>query len=236
MSRILLVDDDYDLVDILEVGLRRAGYLVAHAYDAASAHEHLHDTPPDLIVLDVDLGGASGFEVLKELRRATDVPVLLLTARTSEDDKVMGLDLGADDYLTKPFGYRELLARIRSRLRPRSQPGVAHACDAGVLRVGPLTLDVPHHEIRREGRPIVVTATEFRLLRCLMLNADTVVPTLTLLKEVWGENDAGAADVLRVALHRLRRKVEADPAHPTLIRTVPGVGLRFAPTLASEAM
>src|SRR5581483_5740797 len=231
---ILLVDDDRDLLDILDGALRRAGYSVSQAVDAASTYRQIRENPPDLVVLDVNLSGTSGFDILKELRRTSDLPVVLLTARTSEDDKVLGLDLGADDYLTKPFGYRELLARIRSRLRTRGLTTPEPAPAAEVLEVGPLVLDARRHEVRKDGRPLDITVTEFRLLRYLMLNADAVVPTRTLLQQIWGETDPGAADVLRVTLHRLRRKIEDDPANPKLLLTVTGVGIRLSADPSAE--
>jgi len=222
--RILLVDDDVELVDILGDALRRAGYSVASADDLRSAMLEIQTAPPDLVVLDLNLGVESGFDLLRELRRTHSVPVLLLTGRTAEEDRVLGLDLGADDYVTKPFGYRELLARIRARLRTAA---AAPLQAESVIRVGPLTLDERRHEVRSSGAPLNLSLTEFRLLRCLMLNADSVVPTFVLLQHACETQDPSMIESLRVALHRLRRKVERDPAAVGMLITVRGLGIRL---------
>jgi two-component system, OmpR family, response regulator VicR len=157
------------------------------------------------------------------------MPIIVLSGRTSDDDKVRGFEAGADDYLVKPFSNRELMARIAAQLRRVRAIG-EQTEDRVVLRVGPLTLNVAEHAADKDGRSLPLTATEFRLLHCLMDRASTVVPTKSLLREVWGYDDAAGRDALRVTLYRLRRKLEDDPPAAQLLRTVPGVGIMLMAT------
>lgn len=230
-SEILVVDDDRGLVEFVTVTLRRAGFSVSRAFDAPSVHRRLQEAvEPDLILLDINLGAWNGFDILKEIRARSTVPVILLTGRGSEEDKVVGLDYGADDYVTKPFASRELLARIRANIR-RTRTNVeaaAAAPEASRLVAGPLVLDVETHAVTKNGEPVKVTVTEFKLLHTLMQAKGTVVPTRVLLRKVWWHDDSDAADIVRVTVHRLRRKVEDDPSNPTILRTVPGVGVMCA--------
>ncbi len=223
--RILLVDDDRELIDLLAFALRRAGLEPIAAHDGASALRLFEERHPDLLVLDINLGASSGLEVLRELRRRAALPVIMLTALDSEEDKVRGLEAGADDYLTKPFSHRELIARIRAQLRRSGQELSARRAPETRFEVGSVTLDLAEHSVRKSGEPVSLTVTEFRLLHCLMASAGTVVSTAALLKQVWGYQDAGASDVVRVTVHRLRRKLEQDPARPQLLHTIPGVGV-----------
>jgi two-component system response regulator VicR len=223
--RILLVDDDRELIDLLAFALKRAGLEPIAAYDAVSALRTFDERRPDLVVLDINLGASSGLDVLRELRRRSDLPIIMLTALDSEEDKVRGLDLGADDYLTKPFSHRELIARIRAQLRRSGQEPQQPRRPEPRLQVGSIVLDLAEHSVSKSGQPVPLTVTEFRLLHCLMTNAGAVVPTTTLLKQVWGYADAGGSDVVRVTVHRLRRKLEEDPARPSLLHTIPGVGV-----------
>jgi two-component system response regulator VicR len=229
--KILLVDDDRDHVDLIAFSLRRVGLTPVPAYDRPTALGLFETQEPDLVVLDINLGVWDGLDLLKEVRRRSQVPVLMLTARDTEDDKVRGLELGADDYLTKPFGHRELVARIRVQLRRRGQVEGWSAPKAAEsqLQVGPLRLNPAEHSAVKEGRTLLLTVTEFRLLHYLMLNAGSVVRTPALLKQVWGHADPGGADVVRVTVHRLRRKLEEDPSNPRLLHTVPGVGVMLKP-------
>jgi len=222
---ILLVDDDRELIDLLAFALRRAGLDPIAAHDGTSALRQFDERTPELVVLDINLGTSSGLDVLKELRRRSAVPVIMLTALDSEEDKVRGLDTGADDYLTKPFSHRELIARIKAQLRRNGQDWAAAPAPKTRLEVGSITLDLEAHSVTRAGQPITLTVTEFRLLHCLMANAGRVVSTSELLRQVWGYQDAGGSDVVRVTVHRLRRKLEQDPARPTLLHTIPGVGV-----------
>ena len=236
--RILLVDDDRELIDLLAFALKRAGLEPIGAHDAGSALRWFDERRPDLVVLDINLGASSGLEVLKELRRRdASLPVIMLTALDSEEDKVRGLEAGADDYLTKPFSHRELIARIRAQLRrsgqewqPRRAPAATH------FEVGSIALDLAQHSVTKSGQQVSLTVTEFRLLHCLMSNAGTVVPTGTLLKQVWGYNDPGGSDVVRVTVHRLRRKLEQDPTRPNLLHTIPGVGVLLKSDSDAEAV
>jgi DNA-binding response OmpR family regulator len=223
--RILLVDDDRELIDLLAFALKRAGLEPISAHDANSALRVFEERHPDLVVLDINLGVSSGLEVLKELRRRAQLPVIMLTALDSEEDKVRGLELGADDYLTKPFSHRELIARIRAQLRRSGQEWSVRRVPETRVQVGSITLDLAEHSVTRSGQQLSLTVTEFRLLHCLMTNAGTVVPTGTLLKQVWGYQDPGGSDVVRVTVHRLRRKLEQDPARPKILHTIPGVGV-----------
>ena len=223
--RILLVDDDRELIDLLAFALRRAGLEPIAAYDGASALRMFDERRPDLVVLDITLGMSSGLEVLKEVRRRASLPVIMLTALDSEEDKVRGLEAGADDYLTKPFSHRELIARIRAQLRRSGQEWPVRRPPETRLEVGSIKLDLAAHSVSKAGQQVSLTVTEFRLLHCLMTNAGRVVPTNDLLKQVWGYQDAGGSDVVRVTVHRLRRKLEQNPARPNLLHTVPGVGV-----------
>ena len=236
--RILLVDDDRELIDLLAFALKRAGLEPIGAHDAGTALRLFDERHPDLVVLDINLGASSGLEVLKELRkRDTSLPVIMLTALDSEEDKVRGLESGADDYLTKPFSHRELVARIRAQLRRSGQEWPARRAPvASRLEVGSIALDLAQHLVTKSGQQVSLTVTEFRLLHCLMTNAGTVVPTGTLLKQVWGYNDPGGSDVVRVTVHRLRRKLEQDPARPNLLHTIPGVGVLLKSDAESEAV
>jgi DNA-binding response OmpR family regulator len=223
--RILLVDDDRELIDLLAFALKRVGLDPIAAHDAASALRQFEERRPDLVVLDINLGASSGLDVLRELRRRSELPVIMLTALDSEEDKVRGLELGADDYLTKPFSHRELIARIRAQLRRSGQELQAARRPETRLQVGSIVLDMAEHSVTKGGQQVSLTVTEFRLLHCLMTNAGAVVPTTALLKQVWGYADTGGSDVVRVTVHRLRRKLEEDPARPSLLHTIPGVGV-----------
>jgi DNA-binding response OmpR family regulator len=229
---ILLVDDDRELIELLSFALRRAGLDPIGAHDATSAMRQFEEHTPDLVVLDINLGTSSGLDVLKELRRRSAVPVIMLTALDSEEDKVRGLESGADDYLTKPFSHRELIARIKAQLRRGGQAVPVGPEPRTRLEVGSITLNVADHSVTREGQPVSLTVTEFRLLHCLMTSAGRVVSTSDLLKQVWGYHDPGPSDVVRVTVLRLRRKLEQDPSRPQLLHTIPGVGVLLKDTSA----
>ncbi|MBI2862806.1 MAG: response regulator transcription factor [Chloroflexi bacterium] len=222
--KVLLVDDDRDLVELLAFALRRAGFEVVPAYDRRTALELLKAQGPDLVVLDVTVPPDSGFDILRDLRRHSQIPVIMVTARDSDDDKVRALEDGADDYVTKPFSHRELVARIRAHLRRYGEETARPAFPQNVLQVGPLSLNVAEHQVTKDGRPLDLTVVEFRLLHYLMINAGTVVTVRNVLRYVWGYHDPGGTDVARVTMYRLRHKVEDRASNPTLIHTVPGVG------------
>lgn len=226
--KILVVEDDYDLIEMLRFALTRVGYEVAQTSNPAEALRLLREAEPDLAVLDVNLGPWSGFDLLQDLRRVSQIPVIMLTGRHAEEDKVRGLELGADDYVTKPFSYRELIARIQANIRRHE--GVAGNHEPApkkppATHVGPLTLNSAEHTVSKDGKALKLTPIEFRVLECLMQQAGTVVPTRALLKEVWGFDDPSGADLVRVTVYRLRRKLEDDPSTPALIQTVAGVGV-----------
>jgi two-component system response regulator VicR len=232
---VLVVDDDRELCALLELTFRRAGLSAAVAHDGENGMRLVRAERPDVIVLDVNLGTSDGFEVLREIRRASRAPVVMLTARDAEEDKVRGLELGADDYVTKPFGHRELVARVRALIRRAGQELPEDASGPPVMRVGPLLIDTGQHVVSRDGEKIDLTVTEFRLLHALMREAGTVIPTRRLLKQVWGYDDPSSSDVVRVTLHRLRRKLGDDPAEPRLIHTVAGVGVMLRPADEPES-
>jgi DNA-binding response OmpR family regulator len=223
--KILLVDDDRELLELLSFVVQRAGLRPYVAHDAASALNLIGEVQPDLVVLDVRLGNGNGLDVLKDLRRDHALPVIMLSALDTEDDKVSALDLGADDYVTKPFAFRELVARIRACLR-RPPPGAARLhLPEHRLRVGSIGLNPLDHTATLDGLPLALTVTEFRLLQLLMRHAGRVVPHGVLLKQVWGYDDPTDTDVVRATVYRLRRKLgEASDGSPRL-RTVPGVGV-----------
>jgi two-component system response regulator VicR len=233
--KILLVDDDPDILALLTFLVSRTGVVALAARDAAEAMVLFDKEHPDLAIVDLLLGTSSGFDLVAELRARGNMPILVLSSCNSDDDKVRGLEAGADDYLIKPFSNRELMARIAAQLR-RVRAAGQKTEDRVVLHVGPLTLNVAEHAADKEGRSLLLTATEFRLLHCLMDRASTVVPTKSLLREVWGHDDAAGRDALRATLYRLRRKLEDDPPSLQLLRTIPGVGVMLmASTLEASA-
>jgi len=222
-ARVLVVDDEPDVVGFEALLVLQAGLVPVPVCDAKEVLAVMEREHPDIVLLDIVLGEIDGFELLTELRRRYDVPVILVSAKASEEDKVRGLELGAQDYIVKPFSSLELIARVRAHLRSRRESTGAHA----VLQAGPLAMDVDGHVVTKNGREVALTATEFRLLQHLLARAGTVVPTSVLAKEIWGYDDASTREVVRVTLHRLRRKVEDDPSHPQLVQTVAGVGVKL---------
>jgi DNA-binding response OmpR family regulator len=230
---VLIVDDERDLLDLLAFLVEQAGLVPLVAPEPVEALEIFDKEHPSVAVVDLNLQPWDGFELLRELRRrSANVPILVLTARASEDDKVRALDMGADDYVVKPFGHRELVARIRAHARRSElEPG---ASAATVLEVGALRLDLTERTLQLDGESLRLTGTEFRLLEYLMRHGDSVVPTAALAKHVWGYDDAPARDVVRVTVHRLRRKLKDDDSDRRLIHTVPGVGLKLRPSAISQ--
>jgi DNA-binding response OmpR family regulator len=223
--RVLIADDDRDITEIISFSLRRYGYQVLIASDGQQALELAERDHPDVVILDVMMPKIDGYEVCRRLRLASHIPIIMLTAKDEENDKVFGLDVGADDYLTKPFSHKELLARIRAVLR-RAQNDLP-AITPPLLRVGKLILDASRHIVTSDERPIDLTPTEFQLLRCLMVNQDRVVSHDSLLSYAWGANFDGETEMLKVHIRHLREKLENDPSSPELIVTVRGVGYRL---------
>ena len=222
MTTVLLVDDDLALLRTLSMNLEARGYRVGTAADGESALAVLRHSQPDLVILDLGLPGVSGTDALRELRTWSAVPVIVLSARHGSDDKVEALDLGADDYVTKPFGIDELLARLRAAVR-RTGPGEATALAAGRLRI-----DVQERQIWRDDVPVRLTPTEWSLLTALVTRPGRLVPQRQLLQEVWGPAYERETNYLRVYMAALRRKLEDDPARPRHLLTEPGMGYRFA--------
>jgi two-component system, OmpR family, response regulator MtrA len=221
-ERVLVVEDDASIRELVALGLTRAGFKVTTTGDGRDGLLRARNDPFDVIVLDVMLPSLDGFEVCRELRKTSQVPVIMLTARTETTDVVVGLELGADDYVTKPFEIPELVARIRAVLR-RSGPDPQQP----VVEIGDLHIDPTGYVARRGDQELDLTATEFRLLLELARNAGRVLTREVLLSKVWNYDYLGDSRLVDVAVQRLRAKVEADPANPALIRTVRGVGYRI---------
>ena len=222
MSRVLVVDDEPTLVRALAINLRARGWEVVTAHDGTGALEAASDRHPDVVVLDLGLPDIDGVEVIRGLRGWTRVPIIVLSARQVSDDKVEALDAGADDYMTKPFGMDELLARLRAALRR-----VAPAEEEAVVAAGELSVDLVRKKVNRGGVDVRLTPTEWQLLEVLVRARGKLVGRQQLLHEVWGPAYNSETNYLRVYTAQLRRKLERDPAHPRHIITEPGMGYRF---------
>jgi DNA-binding response OmpR family regulator len=228
--KILAVDDDIQLATIIAFTLRREGFFVITAHDGHQALELWADEQPDLVLLDVNLPRLDGYEVLRQIRTHSPTPVIMLTARSDEEDLVRGLDLGADDYIAKPFSPKTLLARIRAVLR-RSGTTTSGDLSPNDLTAGDLHLDPDRQEARlRDGPAIKLTPLEYRLLHYLIVNRGQVIPADTLIEHVWGYRDTGDRTLLKQLVRRLRRKIEPDPATPRYIETIPNIGYTFPQT------
>ncbi|MDW8320708.1 MAG: response regulator transcription factor [Armatimonadota bacterium] len=220
----LVVDDEQSILDALQYSLGREGFEVVTATDSEDALQSFNEHHPDLIILDVMLPTRSGFEVCQLLRRRSNVPIIMLTAKGSEADRVVGLEIGADDYVTKPFNMRELIARVKSVLRRSS----ASAPVAGaVLKAGDLTLDPNRYEVSVGDTPLSLSPKEFELLRFLMEHPGQVFSRQTLLDRVWGEEKYIEERTVDVHIHWLREKIEPNPRKPKYLLTVRGVGYKF---------
>jgi two-component system response regulator MtrA len=219
-ARILVVDDDTALAEMIGIVLRTEGLETAFCSDGALAVDAWRQERPDLVLLDLMLPGKDGIEICSEIRAESGVPVIMLTARSDTTDVVAGLEAGADDYIVKPFNPKELVARIRTRLRP------AQEAPGDVLRVGDLTVDVAAHEVRRGQTPIPLTPLEFELLVALASKPQQVFSREALLEQVWGYHYKADTRLVNVHVQRLRAKVEADPDNPKIVMTVRGVGYR----------
>jgi DNA-binding response OmpR family regulator len=230
-SRVLVVDDDPTITDVLARYLTRAGHEVLIASDGADALSLSHSAEPDLVILDVMLPMLDGLEVCRRLRATSTVPVIMLTALGEETDRLAGLEIGADDYVTKPFSPREVVLRAQAVLRRSRSAQVPHA--ASVLRDGDLLLDLRAHEVTRAGRELVLTAREFDLLAFLLQHPRQAFTRAQLLELVWGWS-FGDASTVTVHVRRLREKVEPDPGNPVRIVTVPRVGYRLDPVVLEE--
>ena len=220
-GRILVVDDEPQIRRALRIALIGHGYAVEIAEDGDDALARLGAWMPDAMVLDLIMPKRDGFAVVRDVRTWSSLPIIVLSARGRESDKVAALDLGADDYITKPFGIDELLARLRAVMRRSTVAGDQ------VIHAGEVTIDLVRHRVERAGAEVHLTPTEFDLLRVLAANAGKIMTHRQLLERVWGGYAAENARQLRVYVNYLRRKLEADPAHPALIVTEPGIGYRL---------
>ena len=226
LPTVLVVEDEDSFVEALTVGLRREGFVVQVAKDGITGLSMFDTVHPDLVLLDVMLPGLSGVDVCREIRQRSRTPVIMVTAKGSELDTVVGLEVGADDYVTKPYRLRELVARMRAVLR-RASGTEPHATSSAVLEVGDVRLDAERHEVTVRGDPVTLPLKEFQLLEVLLHNAGRVLTRDTLIDRVWGSGYVGDTKTLDVHVKRLRSKLEADPASPERIVTIRGLGYRY---------
>ena len=224
MTRILVVEDEDSFSDPLSYLLRREGYEVAVADDGPAALEEFDRNGADLVLLDLMLPGIPGTEVCRQLRARGNVPVIMLTAKDSEIDKVVGLELGADDYVTKPYSSRELVARVRAVLRRGAEP---EPLVPATVEAGPVRMDVERHVVSVDNRHVAMPLKEFELLEILLRNAGRVLTRMQLIDRVWGSDYVGDTKTLDVHVKRLRSKIEPDPAVPRHLVTVRGLGYKF---------
>ena len=227
-TTVLVVEDEDSFIDALTIGLAREGFRVQVARDGAQALDLFDVVKPDLVLLDVMLPKVSGIDVCRELRRRSKVPIIMVTAKASEIDTVVGLEVGADDYVSKPYRLRELVARMRAVLRRMPGEVAAPSADpADVLEVGDVSLDPSRHEVVIRGEEVALPLKEFELLTILLENAGRVLSRDLLIDRVWGHDYVGDTKTLDVHVKRLRAKVEADPSAPTRIVTIRGLGYKY---------
>ncbi len=225
---VLIVEDDPNIVDILRFNFEKEGYSVDVATDGSAGLEKALEISPDLILLDVMLPKMDGFEVCRRVREKSSVPIIMLTAREEEVDKVLGLELGADDYITKPFSIRELTARVKANLRRSSTDAPAHTRDStNTIVSGDLVINIERYEVEKRGKVIDITVREFELLKFLAQQPEKIFSRETLLEKVWGYEYYGDVRTVDVTVRRLREKIEDDPGMPRYIVTKRGVGYYF---------
>jgi two-component system KDP operon response regulator KdpE len=222
MKKILVVDDDPGLLQLVKVALENEGFSALTCSDGPEGLRVAFDSRPDLVILDVMMPKVDGWEMCRRLREVTDVPILMLSARTAERDVVKGLVLGADDYVCKPFGVSELVARVQACLRRAESPQSME--ESAILESGPLAMNLARRRVTVKGEPVELTPTEYRLLCHLLRNRGRVVGHRTLLREVWGPEYGDELEYLRLYISYLRRKIETDPAEPEIIKTAWGEG------------
>jgi two-component system, OmpR family, response regulator RegX3 len=223
---ILVVEDEESLADSVRYNLEREGFSVSVAADGRRALERFRADPPSLVILDLMLPEMSGLDVCRTLRSESDVPIIVVTAKDSEADKVSGLELGADDYVTKPFSMRELISRVRANLRRVRTPAAVVPADE-VLVGGPTRMDVARHEVTVRAEPVALPPKEFELLEAFLRRKGRLLTRDFLIEEVWGVDYYGDTRTLDVHVKRLRRKLEEDPHHPVHLVTVRGLGYKF---------
>lgn len=228
-TTVLVVEDEESFIDALAVGLQREGFRVEVARDGAEALEQFDLVQPDLVLLDVMLPRLSGIDVCREIRTRSQVPIIMVTAKASEIDTVVGLEVGADDYVSKPYRLRELVARIRAALRRAAAEGGGPLDDddLDVLEVGDVKLDADRHEVLIRGQLVSLPLKEFELLDVLLANAGRVLTRDTLISRVWGSDYVGDTKTLDVHIKRLRAKIETEPSAPTRIVTIRGLGYKY---------
>ncbi|MBA2624187.1 MAG: response regulator transcription factor [Acidimicrobiia bacterium] len=226
-TTVLVVEDEASFVDALTVGLQREGFRVQVARDGAEALELFDVVEPDLVLLDLMLPRVSGIDVCRQLRARSSVPIIIVTAKSSEIDTVVGLEVGADDYVSKPYRLRELVARMHAALRRVSAGGEGAVLAEDVLEVGDVRLDADRHEVVIRGEDVSLPLKEFELLEILLANAGRVLPRETLISRVWGIDYVGDTKTLDVHVKRLRAKVEDDPSAPRRIVTIRGLGYKY---------
>jgi two-component system response regulator RegX3 len=224
-ARILVVEDEVSLADTVRYNLEREGYAVAVANDGRQALERFRDERPGLVILDLMLPEISGLDVCRQIRQISNVPIVMVTAKDSEADKVAGLEIGADDYVTKPFSIRELISRVRAHLRRAGMRSAESADD--VLSGGPVELDVARHEVQVRGETVGFPPKEFELLETFLRRKGRLLTRDFLIEEVWGAGYFGDTKTLDVHVKRIRRKVEEDPHQPAHLVTVRGLGYKF---------
>lgn len=227
MTKILIVEDDRNLQETIKYNLLKDGYEALTASDGAEAVDTARQQKPDLIILNIMLPKIDGFEVCRILRKEMSIPIIMLTARVDETDRIMGLDTGADDYMTKPFSIRELLARIRALLRRSNMAETKVPEEQGILALGDLTIDQNRHRVTVKDRPLELTAKEYDLLVFLVKNSGYVFSREQLLEKVWGYDFAGDTRTVDVHIRWLRQKIETDAANPKRLLTVRGTGYKI---------
>jgi len=229
MEKILIVDDEKNIADILAYNLKREGFETICAYDGESGLALALSEDPALVLLDIMMPGLDGYEVCERIRKKSQVPVIMLTARVEEVDKIMGFETGADDYVTKPFGVKELVARVRANLRRKTVSGSAPEVFSGDkgLAIGDLTINYDLYEVRRAGEPVELTRREFELVKYMATQNDQVFTRENLLENVWGYEYLGDVRTVDVTIRRLRTKLEVNPNDPKYVLTKRGVGYHF---------
>jgi len=223
MKRVLVVDDEQSILKVVEYALTQAGYEVHTALDGAGAEFMFEEVRPDLVILDVMLPGKSGLDVARDLRAVSNTPIIMLSARGDEVDRILGLEFGADDYVTKPFSPRELVSRVKAILRRVDGSSVEKAC----VTVGELEIDTLSHQVKLSGQPLHFTSSEYGILLHLAKHPGTAYSRQAILEALWDESPVGDVRAIDVHIHNIREKLEADPKNPEYVLTVRGFGYRL---------